>query len=132
MQNEREATVPGSSSSEERHTLTLAGIPCRGSVSFAKRGITLFAKRNETHETLLARARRCCAPPRSRWTGAHASVSWVGKAYDELRKRGVPRERIIVIAQVADYFAGLHRAKAPEVLINNYKSTVRRLLQEGG
>ena len=37
-------------------------------VSFAQSEVNLNRKKNETHETLLARARRC-APPRARWTG---------------------------------------------------------------
>ena len=44
----------------------------RSSVSFGQRN----RKKNETHETLLARARRC-APPRARWAVTLSSASWV-------------------------------------------------------
>ena len=63
---------------------------------------------------------------------AHASVTWIGRAYNCLRERGIPKEKIITIAQIRDYFEGLARCKAPDVLIKNYKSAVTRLLEEGG
>eukprot|EP01051_Picozoa_sp_SAG22_P009390 SAG22_NODE_781_length_7267_cov_28.189035_1_plen_399_part_10 len=37
----------------------------------------------------------------------HTSVSFVGEAFERLRAAGIPRGRIIVIAQLADYLGGL-------------------------
>jgi hypothetical protein len=61
----------------------------------------------------------------------HTSLNFIGQAYENLRMSGVPRENIIVIAQLMDYL------RSPHVTEDSYpykaiQQSCGRLIAEGG
>lgn len=61
----------------------------------------------------------------------HTSLNFIGQAYENLRSAGVPRENIIVIAQLMDYL------RSPHVTVDSYpyqsvQQSCDRLIREGG
>ena len=61
----------------------------------------------------------------------HTSLSFIAEAYNQLRESGIPRERIITMVQLQDYFRTpwLRDDQYPKVM---YLKKCARLLEEGG
>ena len=73
----------------------------------------------------------------------HTSLSFVGKAYAQLRAAGVPRSRIITIVQLQDTLRVLHMGVTGEIQTGippayyqeqkaNTEAACRRMIDEGG
>jgi hypothetical protein len=61
----------------------------------------------------------------------HTSLHFIGQAYENLRSSGVPKERIIVIAQLMDYLRSPHVTEE-SFPYKSIQQSCSRLLNEGG